>query len=103
MSQSNYLSQRLEGGWSMSKVKIEAFLSTPTCSGGVSLFKLLEEIQREYGDKVEITTYKGPNELFQLYHLTAAPAVVVAELVKIMGVWPSKQSLLSALREAGLE
>lgn len=55
----------------MSKVKIEAFLSIPTCSGGVSLSKLLEEMQ---GDPV-----------------------------KIMGVCPSKESLLSALREAGLE
>jgi hypothetical protein len=87
----------------MSKVKIEAFLSIPTCSGGVILTKLLTEIQEELGDQVEITTYKGPNELFEKYHLTAAPAVVVGELVKIMGVCPTKESLLSALREAGLE
>ena len=87
----------------MSKVRIEAFLSIPTCSGGLSLTKLLEEIQGELGDQVEITTYKAPTELFEKYHLTVAPAVVVGELVKIMGVCPSKESLLSALREAGLE
>jgi len=87
----------------MSKVKIEAFLSIPTCSGGVSLSKLLKEIEEEFGDKVEVITYKGHNELFEKYNLTAAPAVVVGELVRIMGVCPSKESLISALREAGLE
>ena len=87
----------------MSKVKIEAFLSIPTCSGGVSLTKLLKEIEQEYGDKVEIVTHKGRNELFEKYSLSAAPAVVVGELVRIMGVCPSKESLVSALREAGLE
>ena len=87
----------------MSKVKIEAFLSVPTCSGGISLSRLLKEIEREFGDKVEIVTYEGHNELFEEYGLTAAPAVVVGELVRIIGVCPSKESLVSALREAGLE
>lgn len=87
----------------MSKVKLEAFLSIPTCSGGVNLTRLLKEIEQEYGDKVEIFTHKGRNELFDKYGLTAGPAVVVGELVRIMGVCPSKESLVSALREAGLE
>ena len=87
----------------MSKVKIEAFLSVPTCSGGVSLSKLLKEIEGEFGDKVEVITYKGRNELYERYNLSAAPAVVVGELVRIMGVCPSKESLISALREAGLD
>ena len=87
----------------MSKIKVETFLSVPTCSGGVSLSKLLKEIQDEFGDKVEIVTYRGRHELYEKYNLTAAPAVVVGELVKIMGVCPSKETLISALREAGLE
>ena len=87
----------------MSKVKIEVFLSIPTCSGGVSLSKLLREIEREFGNKIEVATYKGRNELFEKYNLTAAPAVVVEGLVKIMGVCPSKETLISALKEAGLE
>jgi hypothetical protein len=86
----------------MSKVKIEAFLSIPTCSGGVSLSKLLKEIEGELGDKVEIAIYRGRHELYEKYNLTAAPAVVVGELVRIMGVCPSKETLLAALREAGL-
>jgi hypothetical protein len=87
----------------MSKVKIEAFLSVPTCSGGVSLSKLLKEIEGEFGDKVEIAIYRGRHELYEKYNLTAAPAVVVGELVRIMGVCPSKESLVSALRECGLD
>ena len=87
----------------MNKIKIEAFLSIPTCSGGVSLSKLLKEIEAEFGDKVEVVVYKGRHELFEKYNLTAAPAVVVGDLVRIMGVCPSKETLISALREAGLE
>jgi len=50
-----------------------------------------------------VITYKGRHELFEKYNLTAAPALVIGELVRIMGVCPSKESLLSALKEAGLE
>jgi len=87
----------------MSKVKIEAFLSIPTCSGGISLSKLLNEIEGEFADKVEITIYRGRHELYEKYNLTAAPAVVVGKLVRIMGVCPSKETLIAALREAGLD
>lgn len=87
----------------MSKVKIEAFLSVPPCSGGISLSRLLREIEEEFDDKVEVIIYKGRNQLFENYNLTAAPAVVVGDLVRIMGVCPSKESLLSALRECGLD
>lgn len=87
----------------MNRVKIEAFLSVPTCSGGVNLTRLLNEIQQEYGDKVDIVTYKGRNELFDKYNLTTAPALIVGGLVRIMGLSPSKESLISALKEAGLE
>ncbi len=87
----------------MNKVKIEAFLSVPTCSGGVNLTRLLNEIQQEFGDKVEIVTYKGRNERFEEYNLTTAPALIVGGLVRIMGLCPSKDSLISALKEAGLK
>jgi hypothetical protein len=87
----------------MNKVKIEAFLSVPTCSGGISLTRLLSKIQQEFGGKVEIITYKGRNELFEKYNLTTAPALIIGGLVRIMGLCPSKESLISALKEAGLE
>ena len=87
----------------MSKVKIEAFFSTSNDSKDVGLSKLLREIAQEFGDKVEIATYKGQNELFNEYCLTATPAVVIEEMIKIMGFCPSKETLIHALRESGLE
>ncbi len=87
----------------MSKVRIETFLSIPTCSGGISLSKLLKEIESELGDKVKIIIYRGRHELYQKYNLTAAPAVVIGGLVRIMGVCPSKETLITALLEAGLD
>jgi hypothetical protein len=87
----------------MSRVKIEAFLSTPPCSGDVSVSKLLKDIEEEFHNKVEVITYKGTNEISEKYNLTTTPALVIAEMVIIMGVCPSKETLISALREVGLE
>jgi hypothetical protein len=87
----------------MSKIKVEAFLSVPACSGGASLVRLLDEIAQEYGDKVEITVNKGQNELFEKNNLSSAPALIVGELVRFMGVCPDKESLLAALKEVGME
>ncbi|MFC1983404.1 hypothetical protein ACFLVO_00065 [Chloroflexota bacterium] len=87
----------------MSKVKIEAFFSTSNDSNDVGLSRLLEEIEREFGNKVEIATYKRQNKLFEEYSLTATPAIVVEEMIKIMGFYPSKETLISAVKESGLE
>ena len=84
-------------------MKVEAFLSVPPCSGGVTLQKLLKEIEEEFGDKVEVVIYRGPHKLLEEYNLTAAPALVVGGLVKIAGLCPSKETVVSALRETGLE
>jgi hypothetical protein len=87
----------------MKPVKIEAFLSVPSCSGGVSLTRLLNEVKEEFGDKLEIIIHKGRDEAFQKQNLTTAPALIIGDLVRIMGLCPSKEGLISALREAGLE
>ena len=87
----------------MDRLKIEVFLSIPPCPNSVALVGLLNEIAEEYDEKVELITYKGPVEAFNTYHLTATPAVVVEELIKMMGFCPSKESILSALEEMGLE
>ncbi len=87
----------------MNKIKVEVFLSVPACSGGVSLMRLIKEIEQEYGDKIEVTVNRGRNELFEQANLSSAPALIVGELVRFMGVCPDKESLLAALKEAGLE
>ena len=87
----------------MSNVKIVAFLSASNNANDACLARLLQEIKSEFGDDVEIATYSGQNELFREYNLTATPAVVIEEMIKITGFCPSKETLVSALRESGLE
>jgi len=88
----------------MSKVRVEAFVSIPPCSGGVAVKRLLNEIEDEYGDRVEIVYHTGPGDpAWEKYAINNAPALVIGDLVKIVGLAPSKESLVGALREAGLE
>jgi hypothetical protein len=88
----------------MSKIKIEAFVSIPPCSGGVAVKRLLKEIEAEHGDQVEIIYHTGPGDKeWEEYAINNAPAMVVGDLVKFVGLAPSKESLVGALREAGME
>jgi hypothetical protein len=88
----------------MSKVRIEAFVSIPRCSGGVAVKRLLKAIEAEFGDQVDIVFHTGPGDKeWDEYAINNAPALVVGDLVKFVGLAPSKDSLVGALREAGLE
>ncbi len=88
----------------MSKVRIEAFVSIPPCSGGVAVKRLLKEIVAEHGDQVEVVYHTGPGDKeWAEYAINNAPAMVVGDLVKFVGLAPSKESLVGALREAGME
>lgn len=88
----------------MSKVRIDAFVSVPPCSGGVAVKRLLKEIETEYGDRVEIVFHTGSGDpAWEEYAITNAPGLVVGDLVKFVGLAPSKESLVGALREAGME
>ena len=88
----------------MSQVRIEAFVSIPPCSGGVAIKRLLKEIQAEFGDQVEVVFHTGPGDPeWKEYAINNAPALVVGDLVKFVGLAPSKESLVGALREAGME
>ena len=88
----------------MPAVTIEAFVSIPPCSGGVAVKRLLQEIEAEFGHQVEITFHTGPgDEAWEDYAINTAPALVIGNLVKFVGLAPSRDSLVGALREAGLE
>ena len=88
----------------MSQVRIEAFVSIPPCSGGVAVKRLLKEIEAEFGDQVEVVFHKGPGDPeWKEFAIGNAPALVVGDLVKFVGLAPSKESLVGALREAGME
>lgn len=87
----------------MSKIRIEAFVSVPPCSGGVAVKRLLKRIEAEYGDQVEIVFHTGPGDPeWEEYAIGNAPALVIGELVKFVGLAPSQESLVGAMREAGL-
>jgi hypothetical protein len=86
------------------KIRIEAFVSVPPCSGGIVVKRLLKEIEAEYGEQIEVVYHSGPGDPEWAEHaIDNAPAMVVGDLVKFVGLAPSKESLIGALREAGLE
>jgi hypothetical protein len=88
----------------MAQITIHAFVSIPPCSGGVAVKRLLREIEAEFGDQVDIVYHTGPGDPeWDDYAINNAPALVVGDLVKFVGLAPSKESLIGALREAGLE
>jgi hypothetical protein len=88
----------------MAEVRIEAFVSIPPCSGGVALKRLLKEIESDFGDRVEVVFHTGPADPeWEEYAINNAPALVVGDLVKFVGLAPSRESVVGALREAGLE
>ena len=64
---------------------------------------LLRRIEGDFGDKVEIVVHTGRHEKMEEYNITNAPALVIGDLVKFVGLAPSYESLVGALREAGLE
>lgn len=88
----------------MSKIRIDAFVSIPPCSGGVAVKRVLKEVEAEYPDQVEIVFHTGRNDaLWEEYAINNAPGLVVGDLVKFVGVAPTKECLVNALREAGLQ
>jgi hypothetical protein len=88
----------------MSTVRVEVFVSIPPCSGGVAVKRLLHEIESEFGDQVETVIHSGPGDPeWEQFAINNAPALVIGDLVKFVGLAPSKASLVGALREAGLE
>lgn len=87
----------------MSKIRIEAFVSIPPCSGGVAVKRLLKDVEAEYGDQVEIVYHTGRGDpAWEEYAISNAPGMVIGDLVKFVGLAPSKEGMLGALLEAGL-
>ncbi|MBC7130034.1 thioredoxin family protein [Candidatus Bathyarchaeota archaeon] len=83
-------------------LKVEVFTSEPPCSGGRLLLKLIEKIKAEYGDKIEVEIYRGPNPKLSEYGINASPAIVIDKDIRIIGICPSLETFKEALREAGV-
>ncbi len=69
---------------------------------GILLNLLLEGISAEFGEKISIEIHKGPVPRLEELKISALPAVVTEDLVRIMGLCPSRESLVAALRECGV-
>jgi len=70
----------------------------------VAVKRLLKDIEAEFGEQVEIVFHTGPDDpAWAEYAVNNAPGLVVGDLVKFVGLAPSKESLIGALREAGME
>ena len=87
----------------MSQVTIEAFVSLPPCSGGVAVKRLLARAEKDFGDQVQVVMHTGRCPEMEALNITNAPSLVIGDLVKFVGLAPSWESLVGALREAGLE
>lgn len=83
-------------------INVEIFASDPPCSGGRLLLKLVEEIKKEYKDKIKVTVYRGLNDKLKEYDIENSPAIVIDTDIRIVGVCPSKETFKDALREAGV-
>ena len=86
----------------MGQVKVEAFLSKPSDPDEVRLSQMLEKIRSKFGEKIQITVSGKEDDLFKAYNLTRTPAVVIGEMIKIMGFCPSEESIISALNDLGI-
>ena len=84
------------------KLLIEVFTSLPPCSGGRIVKKMMREIEKKYGERVEIKIYEGKNEKAKEYGIETTPAIVIDRDIRIIGVAPSMKTLEDALKEAGL-
>jgi hypothetical protein len=87
----------------MDPIRVEVFLSVPACSGGVAVRRLIDDVESEYGDQMDVVYHQGRDERYEELELSSAPAIIVGDLVRFIGLCPTKEGLIGALREAGLE
>lgn len=86
----------------MDPIKVEVFLSVPACSGGLAIRRLFEEVAQDFEEQMEVAYHEGRGERYEELGLSSAPAIIVGDLVRFIGLCPTKEGLIAALREAGL-
>ncbi|SHF15087.1 hypothetical protein SAMN02745218_01562 [Desulfofundulus australicus DSM 11792] len=86
----------------MSKVRIEAYVSVPPCTGMVFLNRMLDEINERYPDRVEVVIHRGVTPALEEQQFSAMPALVIGGLIRFIGVVPDRETLALALRKCGV-
>ena len=84
--------------------RIEVLIGDPPCPGCEQIAALAERMKDEYGNKIDIKIYKGEEAIpkFEEYGISAVPAMIIDEKIRIMGMVPSLETFREMLREAGL-
>lgn len=85
-------------------IRIEVFSGDPPCAPCAALLALADEYNTKHQGRLEVIKLIGKDSLtkFQEYGLSCTPAVVINEKIRIEGICPSRSTLDSALKEAGL-
>lgn len=80
-------------------VLLEFFSGEPVCGECEVCMNLVDEIAKEYGDKLKVKKYIGlkAKEKFEKYHLQLTPAIVIEETIMIIGITPSRETLRKAI------
>jgi hypothetical protein len=84
-------------------IRVEVFLSVPACSGGIAVRRLMDEVAQRYGGQIDVVYHQGRDARYEELKLSSAPAIIVGDLVRFIGLCPTTEGLIGALREAGLE
>jgi hypothetical protein len=66
------------------------------------VLRLVDEIKRDYEEKIEVEIFRGLSEKAKEYDLKVSPAIIIDKDIRIIGVCPSKKTLKNAIREAGV-
>ena len=84
-------------------VRVEVFTAEPPCAGCVALLALADRIKEAY-PSVDVIKHIGPCEEFGTYKITYVPAVVIeGGRIAFMGLCPSFDTLVAALKEMGVK
>ncbi|MHA1251135.1 MAG: thioredoxin family protein [Candidatus Helarchaeota archaeon] len=80
-------------------VLLEFFSGEPVCGECEICMNLVDEIAKEYGDKLQVVKYIGPSarEKFEEYNINITPAIVIEETTMIIGITPSRETLKRAI------
>lgn len=83
---------------------VEVLIGDPPCPGCEQIAALAQQMKDEYEDKMDLKIYKGEEAIpkFEEYRISAVPAMVIDEKIRIMGMVPSVETFREMLREAGL-
>jgi len=80
-------------------VLLEFFSGEPVCGECEVCMNFVDEIAKEYGEKLQVVKYIGPSarEKFEEYNIELTPAIVIEETIMIIGLTPSRETLRKAI------